>query len=53
MSFTAAMSSGAGPEPSLTSAAASSAVAPLETAIATASVSADRRSEGSATAAAA
>src|SRR5215813_6580524 len=53
MSLTAPISSGAGPGPSLTNAAASSAVAPLETAIATASARADRRSDGSATAAAA
>src|SRR6266700_4905965 len=53
MSFTAPMSSWAGPGPSLTSAAASSAAAPLDTAMATASVSADTRSDGRATAAAA
>src|SRR6266567_4280746 len=53
MSFTAPMSSWAGPGPSLTSAAASRAAAPLDTAMATASVSADTRSDGRATAAAA
>src|ERR1022692_428120 len=53
MSLTAPMSSAAGPGPSLTSAAASSATAPLETAIATASVSAETRRDGRATAAAA
>ena len=51
-SATAARSSGSTAQASLTSAAASRAVAPLETAIATARRSADSRSDGRATAAA-
>jgi hypothetical protein len=52
-SFIAPRSSDVGPGPSLTSAAASSADAPLDTAMATARVRAESRSEGSATVAAA